>query len=342
MAERLVELTQWVQAQWSETQSVFAAPEKLEVVSGDASFRRYFRARAGQDSYIAVDAPPDKENSHPFVEIGKRWHGAGVAVPQIIRADLELGFMLLEDFGDRLLLPTLQTDRSSKPYQPALETLLQLQQIADTELPLYDDAVLKREMGLFDEWFLGRCLGLELSDWQATLAKLYQQLAERAQAQLQVPVHRDYHSRNLMLLEDGRLGVIDYQDALLGPITYDLVSLLRDSYIEWPDSVVEEWVESYRVALVGKGFAVPDAAAFLKDFYLMGMQRQLKVVGIFCRLWLRDGKAGYIKDIPRTFGYLQRAALRYPEFAQFSRALAALEPVLKLHPLLGLHFEEQR
>ncbi|HSG04245.1 MAG TPA: phosphotransferase [Marinobacterium sp.] len=339
MAERVAQLTEWVQNHWSTTGSADDIPGELEVVSGDASFRRYFRARSGDSRFIAVDAPPDKEDSSPFVTIGQRWYAAGVRVPQIICADLQQGFMLLEDFGDALLLPHLQSSSSPTPYDQAMCTLLHLQQLDGAELPLYDDAVLKREMSLFDEWFLGRCLGLDLEDWSALLETLHQQLSERAQAQLQVPVHRDFHSRNLMPLADGDLGVIDYQDALFGPVTYDLVSLLRDSYIEWPQEQVEVWVEIYRQQLRSVGFEVPDQQAFLKDFYLMGMQRQLKVVGIFCRLWLRDGKSGYLKDIPRTFGYLQRAALRYPEFSQFSQALDDLLPMLRTHPLLGSHFE---
>lgn len=337
MGQRLAQLTQWVQANWAVTGSIEAAPVDLETVSGDASFRRYFRARSASAQFIAVDAPPDKEDSAPFVNIGQRWREAGLQVPNILLADLDLGFMLLEDFGDQMLLPTL--DRSvPSPYSGALETLLELQQVEDRELSPYSAQVLQREMGLFDEWFLGRCLGLNAKDWMPLLEPIYALLVERAETQLQVPVHRDYHSRNLMLCADGSLGVIDYQDALLGPITYDLVSLLRDSYIEWPAERVEVWVEGYRQQLVNAGFDMPEPAEFLKDFYLMGMQRQLKVVGIFCRLWLRDGKQGYLKDIPRTFDYLHSAAAKYPEFAQLDLALSAMRPLLQAHPLLGQYF----
>lgn len=337
MGQRLAQLTQWVSDHWAATESLDPPPEQLETVSGDASFRRYFRARSANSQFIAVDAPPDKEDSAPFVNIGRRWRESGVRVPQILRADLDQGFMLLEDFGDEMLLPNLDT-QSNAPYATALEALLQLQQVRDTQLAPYDEPVLLREMHLFDEWFLARALGLDPKDWLPLLEPIYTKLVERAQAQLQVPVHRDYHSRNLMLLTDGSLGVIDYQDALLGPITYDLVSLLRDSYIEWPQAQVEEWVESYRQQLLSAGFEVPSTAEFLKDFYLMGMQRQLKVVGIFCRLWLRDGKSGYLKDIPRTFNYLHSAAARYPEFAQLDLALSAMRPLLEHHPLLAPHF----
>jgi aminoglycoside/choline kinase family phosphotransferase len=336
MGQRLAQLTQWVCDNWVATESLDPPPEQLETVSGDASFRRYFRARTATSQFIAVDAPPDKEDSAPFVNIGKRWRESGVRVPQILIVDLEQGFMLLEDFGDEMLLPNLNT-HSDAPYATALEALLQLQ-VRDTYLSPYDEPVLLREMHLFDEWFLGRALGLDSKDWLPLLEPIYTKLVERAQVQLQVPVHRDYHSRNLMLLTDGSLGVIDYQDALLGPITYDLVSLLRDSYIEWPQAQVEEWVESYRQQLASAGFEVPSTVEFLKDFYLMGMQRQLKVVGIFCRLWLRDGKSGYLKDIPRTFNYLHSAAARYPEFAQLDLALSAMRPLLETHPLLAPHF----
>ena len=337
MGQRLAQLTQWVQTHWVVTESTEAAPIELEVVSGDASFRRYFRARTAGGQFIAVDAPPDKEDSAPFVAIGQRWRAAGIKVPKILLADLELGFMLLEDFGDRMLLPTLEAE-SSSPYSAALATLLQLQQVKDNELPPYDAEVLQREMGLFDEWFLSRCLGLDVKDWLPLLDPVYAKLIERAEGQIQVPVQRDYHSRNLMLCADGSLGVIDYQDALFGPITYDLVPLLRDSYIDWPDEQVEDWVEEYRQQLLHAGFEMPHSSEFLKDFYLMGMQRQLKVVGIFCRLWLRDGKQGYLKDIPRTFNYLHRAAAKYPEFAQLDLALSAMRPLLQAHPLLGQHF----
>jgi len=340
MGQRLAQLTQWVQTNWDQTQSPDSAPLELEPVSGDASFRRYFRARTANSRFIAVDAPPLQENSHPFVEIGRRWRASGVAVPDIILADLEQGFMLLEDFGDTMLLTSL--DRAdSNPYRGALDVLLHLQQLSDDKLPFYDQAVLLREMRLFDEWFLERALGLDPNDWLPLLEPVYTRLIEQATAQLQVPVHRDYHSRNLMVRETGALGVIDYQDALTGPITYDLVSLLRDSYISWPDAQVEQWVEAYRQRLVQVGFDLPDSEKFLKDFYLMGMQRQLKVLGIFCRLWLRDGKSGYLKDIPRTFDYLQRAAARYSEFAPLELALNAMRPALLAHPLLGRHFGEQ-
>ena len=337
MGQRLAQLTQWVQANWAVTGSTEAAPAQLETVSGDASFRRYFRARTANAQFIAVDAPPDKEDSAPFVNIGQRWRAAGIKVPNILLADLNLGFMLLEDFGDQMLLPMLNSSDPS-PYAAALKTLLQLQQVEDSELSPYNAEVLQREMGLFDKWFLSRCLGLDTKDWLPLLQPIYAALIERAEAQIQVPVHRDYHSRNLMLCADDSLGVIDYQDALLGPITYDLVSLLRDSYIDWPEEKVEGWVEGYRLQLRNAGFDVPGSAEFLKDFYLMGMQRQLKVVGIFCRLWLRDGKQGYLKDIPRTFNYLHSAATKYTEFAQLDLALSAMRPLLQAHPLLGKYF----
>lgn len=345
MDERLAQLTLWVREHWDSVNSQYPAPKQLEIVSGDASFRRYFRARSGSQTYIAVDAPPDKEDSQPFVSIGQQWYRAGIAVPQILNADLDQGFMLLEDFGDRQLLNDLlmhEKSTDAQPYAAALNALASLQAVDSSTLPLYDEPVLMREMGLFDHWFLGECLNEDLTQWMPLLKKVYQDLSVVALQQRQVSVHRDYHSRNLMPLESGGLGIIDYQDALKGPVTYDLVSLLRDSYIDWPDEQVAKWVEFYRLSLIEQGLSLPDTRTFLRDFDLMGMQRQLKVVGIFCRLWLRDGKAGYLKDIPRTFGYLHSSAQRYEAFHPFAEALNMLVPKLKAHPLLGEHFEGYR
>ena len=347
MDKRLAQLTDWVRDNWDSLKSQSPAPDKLDVVSGDASFRRYFRAQSGPSSYIAVDAPPEKEDSQPFVEIGQYWFAAGIRVPNILVADLSRGFMLLEDFGDKQLLMQLELDKRTaqpEPYRAALRTLLALQAVNSDCLPVYDNSVLMREMSLFDQWFLGECLHENLNLWMPLLSEVYQRLSLAAQSQHQVTVHRDFHSRNLMPLvsvdsEAGALGVIDYQDALKGPVTYDLVSLLRDSYIDWPDDLVAQWVESYRQQLLELGIRLPDSDSFLRDFDLMGMQRQLKVVGIFCRLWLRDGKSGYIKDIPRTFGYLHRAARRHADFHRLAQALDQLVPKLKAHALLGPHFE---
>lgn len=336
MDVRLQQLEQWVSTIAAE-QGLALSSDTLIPVSGDASFRRYFRAAGKQVNWIAVDAPPEKENSAPFVTLARDWFSRGVRVPAILAADLELGFMLLEDFGDRLLLPELVPDSADRLYGQALETLLQIQQIPADDLPPYDEALLRREMGLFDEWFLDRLLGLQLGDdEQQLLAGIKTQLVESSLSQPQVTVHRDYHSRNLMPLPDGGLGVIDFQDAVRGAHTYDLVSLFRDSYIRWPDERVRGWVEEFRCALQAAGADVAESDQFLRDFDWMGMQRQLKVLGIFSRLSLRDGKDGYLADMPRTLGYLLRAAARYSETQPFAHWLEQrIVPAMSAHSLFN-------
>ncbi len=330
MGSRQAQLKNWARQVWP-----YADRDQLEItpVSGDASFRRYFRAATPTTQLIAVDAPPDKENSEPFVRIAKEWSEKGIHVPEIVADDLTLGFMLLEDFADHQLLDRLQSEGDA-PYLQALETLLDIQMLPAEGLPNYDASVLTREMNLFPEWFLGEMLGIK-EGWGELLDTTYQRLIESACNQPQVCVHRDYHSRNLMPLAEGGLGVIDFQDALIGPVTYDLVSLLRDSYIEWPESRIAEWVENYRLMLMDVGFSLPDSAGFKKQFDLMGMQRQLKVLGIFSRLYLRDGKSGYLKDIPLTFKYLYRAASAHSEFSDLKEALSGLIPAIRQHELLG-------
>ncbi len=330
MGSRQAQLKNWARQVWP-----YADRDQLEItpVSGDASFRRYFRAATPTAKLIAVDAPPEKENSEPFVRIAKEWSEKGIHVPKVVADDLALGFMLLEDFADQQLLDRLQTEGDA-PYMQVLETLLGIQMLPAEGLPYYDAAVLTREMNLFPEWFLGEMLGIT-EGWDTLLETTYQQLIDSALTQPQVCVHRDYHSRNLMPLADGGLGVIDFQDALIGPVTYDLVSLLRDSYIEWPEFRVAEWVENYRLMLMDVGFSLPDTAGFKKWFDLMGMQRQLKVLGIFSRLYLRDGKSGYLNDIPLTFEYLYRAASTHAEFSELKEALSGLIPAMRQHELLG-------
>lgn len=331
---RLRQLQQWV-VETAAEQGLELRSDELSTVSGDASFRRYFRASGEGESWIAVDAPPEKENSRPFAELARAWFARGVRVPEVLAVDLQQGFMLLEDFGDRLMLPELQGNDAQRHYARALDTLLQIQQMPTEQLPAYDEALLQREMGLFDEWFIASLLNLELDDDEkAQLAAIKSLLVDRALSQPQVAVHRDYHSRNLMLLDDAGLGVIDFQDAVTGAQTYDLVSLFRDSYIRWPDEQVAQWVEEYRCALLEAGMDVPSAEAFLQNFDWMGMQRQLKVLGIFSRLYLRDGKDGYLKDMPRTLGYLIRAAARYAETEPFARWLEwRIVPAMSAHPL---------
>lgn len=327
----------WPRAQWSSS---------LEVVSGDASFRRYFRlantdAQAAEPpSLIAVDAPPASEDSAAFIDLAQRLIAANVRVPRVFAFDLQAGWMLLEDFGDQLLLPALRAAEAKQAaalYTPALDALIALQQgVATAELPTFDGAALQAEMQLFTQWFCADLLGLDLSSEELTLVERTQSmLAAAALAQPQVAVHRDYHSRNLMLLGDGDLGVIDFQDAMAGAYTYDLVSLLRDCYIEWPPAQVQHWAEQFYDRLTASQLnAQRSKEQFLKDFDLMGLQRHMKVLGIFARLHLRDHKSAYLADIPLVLRYFSDVAAQQPELAEFALWFAKrVRP--RAHAVLG-------
>ena len=306
----------------------------IEVVSGDASFRRYFRGHTSTGTVVLVDAPPDKENSRPFIDIGKRLRQAGVRAPQVWAADAGLGFMCLEDFGNTLLWPALEQARrvadytaARRLYQRCFDELL-LIQLCDARqppLPPYDTNLLLREMRLFSEWFCGGLLKHVLPAAEQVLVEAaFTVLCENALQQQQVFVHRDYHSRNLMMLDEPgtAIGVIDFQDAVLGPLTYDLVSLLKDCYIEWPRAEVNQWALDYAGQAQARGVLQNmQPERFLRDFDLMGAQRHVKVLGIFSRLWLRDGKSGYLKDIPLTFRYLQQVAGEQPQLREFAHWL---------------------
>lgn len=294
----------------------------IEPASQDASFRRYFRARIGADSYIAMDAPPPRENVRPFLKVAELLRGAGVRTPVVHAADPERGFVLLGDFGSQCYLDRLDVASADALYADALASLARLQTGVDPAragLPAYDEKLLRTELGIFREWFLDRLLHLEPDAAEtAALDRAGDALVASALEQPQVCVHRDYHSRNLMVVETANPGVLDFQDAVIGPITYDLVSLLRDCYIAWPTARVEVWMEGYRETLCGLGLLQRnDPARFRRWFDLMGMQRHLKAAGIFARLWLRDGRPGYLKDIPRTLGYVVEAGAAYPEFRDF-------------------------
>ena len=259
------------------------------------------------NTLIAMDAPPDKEDCRPFVAIAARMRSAGLHVPEIFEQDLALGFLLLEDLGSRSYLAALNPETVEPLYAAALAALLRLQTRAPvTGLPRYDRDLLSREMGLFSDWLLGEHLGLKPSrEEQGMLATTFERLIDNALAQPVVCVHRDYHSRNLMLVEAENPGVIDFQDAVAGPVTYDLVSLLRDCYVRWPGERVDAWVAEYYRAAHAAGLLVGvDEAGFLELFDLTGVQRHLKAAGIFARLNHRDGKPGYLGDIPRTLGYV--------------------------------------
>ncbi len=265
-----------------------------------------------------MDAPPAQEDCGPYVHIAREFLALGLNVPEILQADLARGFLLLSDLGARQYLDELNESSVEGLYGAALEALLSLQAQCDTHaigLPPYDHALLMREMGLFGEWFVHKHLGLTLNAAQAAeLEAICEMLAQSALEQPTVCVHRDYHSRNLMVTEDNNPGILDFQDAVIGPVTYDLVSLLRDCYIAWPPAQVREWARHYRQRALEVGLLSEDnEAQFLRWFDWMGIQRHLKAIGIFARLNSRDGKPGYLKDIPRTLGYVVAISRRYEE-----------------------------
>ena len=322
MPNRFDELTQWLR------QDVGLLAFDIAPASSDASFRRYFRVRHAGVSHIVMDAPPDKENCHPFVNVAQAFHERGLNVPHVLHANLERGFLLLTDLGNRQYLEELSAPHANvnQLYGDALDTLLRLQQPGApgyTPLPPYDLPLLMREMVLFRDWFMAQHLKIIADDAiTATLDHTFNLLAQAALEQPQVWVHRDYHSRNLMLTEHHNPGVLDFQDAVIGPVTYDLVSLLRDCYIAWPRERVEEWVAKYHEQAMQAGIlSHVSSAQFLRWFDLMGAQRHLKAIGIFARLNIRDGKPGYLKDIPRTLGYVLDVSRRHPELAEFHRFL---------------------
>ncbi|RUO75597.1 aminoglycoside phosphotransferase family protein [Pseudidiomarina taiwanensis] len=303
-------------------------PNGLESVSGDASFRRYFRAYQDHRSVIAVDAPPPQESLQPFMAIAKAYAAAGIQVPAVIDFDEEQGFMLLSDFGSTLLLAELTEANAPRYYQQALATLPQIMQVTATELgplPRYDEALLRRELNLFYDWLVTVHLGLDLSPEQNQIWQNFAgQLIDNALEQPQVGVHRDYHARNLMVTSDSELGCIDFQDAVVGPITYDAVSLLRDCYVRWPETLVDELCHSFYQQLQQTELLAANVSwqQFQRWFDLMGLQRHSKAAGIFARLYHRDGKAGYLQDIPNTLNYMLSVSDKYPQFSDFHTLLA--------------------
>ena len=290
----------------------------LEPASGDASFRRYFRLDAGERSYIAMDAPPSLEDSHPFVHVAGLLKNIDLNVPHIIAVDFEQGFMLMSDLGAQQYLTELESDASCADalYGDAMSALRRLQRIdrgTAASLPAYDESLLRRELALFHDWLCEAKLGVT---WDRTEQRRWEAVSDYlvmlALEQPQVFVHRDYHSRNLMVCADNP-GILDFQDAVWGPLTYDLVSLLRDCYIRWPDAKVREWASDfYRTLRPALALDVTEAD-FWRWFDTMGVQRHLKAAGIFARLERRDGKRGYLKDVPRTLSYVVDVASRYPE-----------------------------
>ena len=282
----------------------------LSIASEDASFRSYYRVGQGADSWILMDAPPEKESCERFIVVANKLRGAKLSAPEIVEQNSAQGFLLLTDFGGTDYLSILDTKTEGHLYADALAALLKMQTAIECDdLPVYDENLLAQEMDLFRDCFLRDLLGIELDEsQQMQWASIKNTLIQNALEQPQVFVHRDYHSRNLMKIDNNNPGILDFQDAVKGPITYDLVSLLRDCYIAWPpDRVNQLALDFYEIARVNKLVDVKPAK-FLRWFNLMGIQRHLKAIGIFARLKLRDAKDGYLKDIPRTLEYIKQAS----------------------------------
>jgi aminoglycoside/choline kinase family phosphotransferase len=327
---RLANLTQWVM------EDLGFAAASIAPASVDASFRRYFRVTQGEDSYIVMDAPPDKEDSAPFLKVARILGSLSLNVPMILARDMKRGFLLLSDLGSRQYLDALPVDGAADAlYADALKSL-RIMQTADTGLsrglPRYDRALLLREMELLPEWFLIRHLGLTIDARErALLEALFESLVHAAVAQPACFVHRDYHSRNLLVTRENNPGILDFQDAVWGPVTYDLASLLKDCYIAWPPARVRQWVLEYRESLLAAGFKLDaDAGQFMRWFDLTGLQRHIKVLGIFARLFYRDGKPQYLQDLPRVLEYVRDTALSYPETAAFAEFIVSrIDPEFK-------------
>ena len=326
--ERLSQLVVWLK-------TIFKQDElDISVASADASFRRYFRIltpdHADAKSWVVMDAPPDKEDCKPFIYVCNAFLSMEVNVPKIYAKDLTQGFLVLSDFGSTCFLDKLNEQNVDSLYGDAMATLLHLQthtKPKDVSFPPYDDALLMREMQLFPDWFLKKHMSIHVSsEIEKILNKTFRQLSDNTLSQPVVWVHRDFHSRNLMLLEKNNPGVIDFQDAVEGPITYDLVSLLRDCYIDWDVNRVENWVKKYWTKLQALDVCTDVAFDdFLKWFDWMGVQRHLKAIGIFSRLNYRDGKSGYLADIPRTLNYVVQVSKKYPELQAFHDFVSTLE-----------------
>jgi N-acetylmuramate 1-kinase len=301
MSERLDQAREWVQ------HTLGAASVDLQPASSDASFRRYFRVRSQDTSMILMDAPPDREDCGPYLAVGALLEQSGVHVPAVYAQDLTRGFLLLEDLGQRSYLDELDDDSANGLYADALDTLINMQlRIPPGSVPEYDDSLVARELCLFNDWFLQKHLGIDTSGTSGgVLSKSFELLAAGFREQARVFVHRDYHSRNLMRTDAHNPGVLDFQDAVHGPAVYDVISLLRDVYVEWPRERVQDWLLGYHHDAHARGVPInADGGAFLRDADLVAAQRHLKIAGIFCRLYYRDGKPDYLHDIALTLRYL--------------------------------------
>ncbi len=319
--ERLQALQEWAARQLG-GDSLDIAP-----ASSDASFRRYFRVSTKGRDYIVMDAPPAHEDCRPFIAVARLFGDAGVHVPQVLAQDLEQGFLLLTDLGSTTYLSALNESTARELYLASNDALIQIQQASRPRvLPEYDRALLTRELMLFPEWYVARHLGVTMKDEQkAILDTVFERILANNVAQPQVFVHRDWHSRNLMV-SDPNPGILDFQDAVYGPITYDLASIYRDAYIQWDEETQLDWVIRYWEKARAVRLPVHlDFGEFWRDFEWMGAQRHLKVLGIFARLYHRDGKDGYLKDMPLVMHYLRKVCERYDELKPLLFLLDALE-----------------
>ena len=319
---RQQQITRWLHSQFPDQ------PFTLTPASADASFRRYFRATFADRSLIVMDAPPQHEDCRPFLHVAKLFEAAGTHVPHVYAQDLEQGFLLLSDLGNTTYLQALTPDNARQLYEAATDALIKIQLATrENELPSYDEALLLREMRLFPEWYIGKHLNVTLADAQsAKLETVFARIIANNLAQPHVYVHRDYHSRNLMYAEPNP-GILDFQDAVYGPITYDLASLFKDAYIHWEEAQVIDWLVRYWEKARKVSLPVhEDFSMFYRDYEWMAVQRHLKVLGIFARLYHRDGKEGYLKDLPLVMAYLRAACARYIDLKPLLNLLDVLEP----------------
>lgn len=322
---RLAAIQHWI------TQLGFYAKFKLTPASSDASFRRYLRVQYDQAdnkrSAIVMDAPPERENCRPFLHVAQLMHEAGLHVPEVLAQDLEQGFLLLSDLGTQTYLQLINDDNADALFSDAIATLLRWQLASRPDvLPAYNDALLRQELALFPDWYMDKHLRLDqTAAQQAVLGEINQLLVRRALAQPAVYVHRDYMPRNLMISTPNP-GVLDFQDAVYGPISYDVVSLFKDAFLSWPEERVRDWSKQYWHAARAAGLPVAgDFKEFHTDFVWMGIQRHLKVLGIFARINYRDGKPVYLADTPRFFRYVREAAAQQTALAPLARLFDALE-----------------
>jgi N-acetylmuramate 1-kinase len=301
----------------------------IRPASNDASFRRYFRINdADGQTYILMDAPPPQEDVRPFIQIAQLLSATGVTVPAVLASEPGQGFLLLSDLGTVMYSHLLNQDTAQKLYMDAIGSLVQIQSHSQPGvLPEYDRAMLMRELQIFPEWYIGKHLGATLTPaQQASLDKVFEHILANNMAQPQVYVHRDYHSRNLMVMKEGNPGILDFQGAMFGPITYDIVSLLRDAYIEWDEEQVLDWAIRYWELARRIGLPVnTDIDSFYRDFEFMGLQRHLKILGIFSRLAHRDNKPDYLADLPLVLSYVRKTAQRYLDLIPLLRLLDELE-----------------